>query len=88
MTDDTSTEVEYIAEYVDGPLAGTADRRVLIDGAIEQRVSTVAAVQGIESIFWYVAGDERTVGDERYVKYHFDPSESDPVQAEPDEESL
>jgi len=86
MTDDTSTE--YIVEHVDGPLAGTTDRRALIDGEIEQRISTVAAVQGIESIFWYSAGEERTVGGERYVKFHFDPSESDPVQAEPDEESL
>ncbi|GAA1511430.1 hypothetical protein BJ978_000983 [Agromyces terreus] len=88
MSDDTSTEVEYIVEHVDGPLAGTTDRRVLIGGEVEQRISSVAAVRGVESIFWYVAGDERQVGDERYVKYHFDPSESDPVQSDPDEESL
>lgn len=79
MTDATAGEPEYIVEYVDGPLAGTDDRRILIDGEIESRIAAFAAVQGLESTFWYVAGDRREVEGETRVQYHFDPSDSDPV---------
>lgn len=88
MTDSSNTESEYIVEYVDGPLAGTSERRVLIGGSVDQRIGSVAAVGGLESIFWYTAGDEREVGDEKHVEYHFDDADSDPVQLEKDEESL
>ncbi|HEV7182911.1 MAG: hypothetical protein ACHP7F_09915 [Actinomycetales bacterium] len=88
MTDADQTETEYIVEYVDGPLAGTTDRRLLIGGQVDTRIGTVAAIEGLESLFWYVAGDERTLGGEKYVKYHFDAPDSDPVETEKEEESL
>ncbi|MFF2372032.1 hypothetical protein [Agromyces sp. NPDC058110] len=88
MTDSNSTEVEYLVEYVDGPLAGTTERRALIDGEVDERIASIAAVRGLESIFWYVAGDERVVDDEKVVEYRFDAGDSDPVQSDPDEESL
>ncbi len=73
MTNPPRVEHEYIVEYVDGPLAGTTDRRLLINGgAPDERIGSVAAIEGLESLFWYVKGAERLVNSEKYVAYHFD----------------
>ncbi|WP_348787544.1 hypothetical protein [Leifsonia sp. NPDC080035] len=88
MSETRPSETEYIVEYADGPLAGTADRRLLVDGKVDERIGAVAAVEGLESLFWYVAGEERTVNGERYVSYHFDAPDSDPVEADQEDESL
>jgi hypothetical protein len=88
MSDAKQTETEYIVEYADGPLAGTTERRLLIGGRVDDRIGAVAAVEGLESLFWYVAGEERSVGGEKYVKYHFDAPDSDPVEADQEDESL
>ena len=82
------SDPEYIVEYADGPLVGTAERRYLVGGKVDERIGAVAAVEGLESLFWYVAGEEREVNGERHVSYHFDAPDSDPVEAEKDEESL
>lgn len=88
MSDSQRQDPEYIVEYADGPLAGTAERRFLVDGKVDERIGAVAAIEGLESLFWYVAGDEREVNGEKYVSYRFDPQDSDPVESEKDEESL
>lgn len=88
MSDAQQKEPEYIVEYVDGPLAGTTERRILIDGAVDERIGAVVAIDGLESVFWYVAGAERTVGGEKYVQYHFDAPDSDPVESDREVESL
>ncbi|MFF1635905.1 hypothetical protein [Leifsonia sp. NPDC058248] len=88
MSDANQTETEYIVEYADGPLAGTTERRLLIGGKVDDRIGAVAAIEGLESLFWYVAGEERSVGGEKYVKYHFDAPDSDPVEADLEDESL
>ncbi|MGH1523013.1 hypothetical protein ACRAWC_02550 [Leifsonia sp. L25] len=67
---------------------GTAERRYLVGGKVDERIGAVAAVEGLESLFWYVAGEERTLNGERHVSYHFDAPDSDPVEADKDEESL
>ena len=79
MSDTTESEPEYIVEYVDGPLAGTDDRRLMIDGEIEPRIAAYAAVQGLESVFWYLAGERTELDGEVRVQYRFDRSDSDPV---------
>jgi hypothetical protein len=88
MSETPHSDQEYIVEYADGPLAGTAERRLLIGGDVDERIGAVAAIEGLESLFWYVAGDERTVNGERYVSYHFDAPDSDPVETDKDEQSL
>ncbi|WP_426515507.1 hypothetical protein ACPPVQ_12945 [Diaminobutyricibacter sp. McL0618] len=89
MTNPPRAEHEYIVEYVDGPLAGTTDRRLLINGgAPDERIGSVAAIEGLESLFWYVKGAERLVNSEKYVAYHFDAPDSDPVETDKDHESL
>ncbi len=88
MSDANKTETEYIVEYADGPLAGTTERRLLIDGTVDDRIGAVAAIEGLESLFWYVAGEEREVNGEKYVQYHFDAPDSDPVEGDKEEESL
>lgn len=88
MSDSQAHDPEYIVEYADGPLAGTAERRYLVGGAVDERIGAVAAVEGLETLFWYVAGDERVVNGEKHVSYRFDAPDSDPVEADKDEESL
>lgn len=88
MTDSTHTDPEYIVEFADGPLAGQTDRRFLVDGQVDERIGVVAAVEGLESTFWYIAGDERSVGEQKHVTYHFDAPDSDPVEADQEDESI
>ena len=85
---DARQDPEYIVEYADGPLAGQTDRRFLVDGEVDERIGVIAAVEGLESTFWYVAGDRRRSGDDLLVEYHFDQPDSDPVEADQEDESI
>ncbi|TAM70172.1 MAG: hypothetical protein EPN48_07360 [Microbacteriaceae bacterium] len=86
MSDTERTTVEYIVEYIDGPLAGGTDRRVLIRGKYDDSLSAVAAVEGMESLFRYTAVDSREIQGELHVRYKFDASDSDPVEPDVDED--
>lgn len=81
MTEE-STPAQYLAEFVDGPLEGEFDTRALIGGAAEKRIAMVAAVDGLESTFWYNAVDERDVAGQLRVAYRFDAPVSDPVASD------
>ena len=72
----------YIAEFIDGPLEGQIDSRALVRGKHAPRISMVAAVAGLESVFWYDEVDERDVNGQRRVRYAFDQGESDPIDTE------
>ncbi|WP_104081511.1 hypothetical protein [Cryobacterium sp. Y11] len=82
--DDAGEPTLYIAEFIDGPLEGHTDSRSLLHGKHAPRISMVAAVAGLESVFWYDEVDERDVSGQRRVRYAFDEGESDPVEAEID----
>ncbi|WP_130178793.1 hypothetical protein [Cryobacterium sp. SO1] len=86
MTTPQSENTEYIVEFVDGPLEGQAETRVLLHGAHDARISMVAAVDSMESLFWYDEVDNRAVQGKLHVRYAFDSSDSDPVESndEPD----
>ena len=86
MSDAERVSEEYVVEYVDGPLAGETDRRVLIGGRYDDRLGAVAAVEGLESLFWYNAGSTREIQGELHVQYTFDAPDSDPVEAIRDDE--
>jgi hypothetical protein len=86
MSDAEHQSTAYVVEYVDGPLAGEVERRVLIGGKYDQRLGAVAAVEGLESLFWYVAGETREIQGELHVSYSFDAPDSDPVESIPDDE--
>jgi hypothetical protein len=79
----------YVAEYLDGPLAGTTEHRYLIGGEPEERVTQMALVDGTDGLFDYVAGGSRELNGERYVQFHFDAKDSDALQgqADPNERS-
>ncbi|MFC6355292.1 hypothetical protein [Luethyella okanaganae] len=81
MTNAEPQSVLYIAEFIDGPLEGETERRVLLGGTFEERVGMVAAVEGLESLFWYNAIDSREVQGQLHVRYRFDRGDSDPVEA-------
>ena len=87
---DTPTNVKYLAEFIDGPLAGTTETRVLVDGEYDDEVSSLASMEGAESLFWYIAGDTREVEGELHVQYRFDRRDSDPIDGDDpnDQESL
>jgi len=76
------TEEFYLAEFVDGPVEGESERRVLIRGKYDQRVSVIAAIDGLESTFWYDAINARDINGELHVHYRFDAPDSDPVESE------
>jgi hypothetical protein len=80
------TGTEYIVEYIDGPLAGTAERRYLVRGAYDETVSAYAAIDGIESQFQYKALDSREVRGELHVRYSFDAPDSDPYESDPEDD--
>ena len=81
---DSATPTLYVAEFIDGPLEGQIDSRALVRGKHEARISMVAAVAGLESVFWYDEVDQRDVSGQLRVRYAFDEGESDPVDAEVD----
>lgn len=81
-----SHAAEYIVEYMDGPLAGTAERRYLIGGRYDETVSAYAAVDGMESQFEYKALDSREVQGQLHVRYAFDAPDSDPYESDRDED--
>lgn len=83
-TSDNEADTLYIAEFIDGPLEGQIDSRALVQGKHAPRISMVAAVAGLESVFWYDEVDERDMNGQRRVRYAFDEGESDPVEAEID----
>lgn len=70
----------YVAEFTDGPLEGETDHRLLSRGVSEERIGMMAAVDGLESLFWYERIDERHVGEVLHVRYAFVPADSDPAQ--------
>ncbi len=86
MTRPDPVNVVYIAEFIDGPLEGHIDSRVLVQGKHARRISMVAAVDSLESLFWYNEVDERDVQGQLRVRYSFDAQDSDPVESngEPD----
>lgn len=86
MTNPQSENIEYIVEFVDGPLEGQTDTRVLVHGEHDKRISMVAAVDSMESLFWYDELDSREVQGTLHVRYTFDSSDSDPIESndEPD----
>jgi len=86
MTIPQSENTEYTVEFVDGPLEGQTDTRVLLHGTHDARISMVAAVDSMESLFWYDEVDSREVQGKLHVRYAFDSSDSDPIESndEPD----
>lgn len=78
MSGQSTENVTYTAEFDDGPLAGQVDNRVLIHGKHDPRVSMMAAVEGVETLFWYDEVDTRDVQGRLHVRYRFDAGESDP----------
>jgi hypothetical protein len=84
MSADTGP-AEYVAEFIDGPLEGEFEHRVLVGGKSESRVGMMAAVDGLESLFWYDAVDEREVNGQLRVRFRFDADDSDPVEFDEDD---
>ncbi|MFF2276575.1 hypothetical protein [Agromyces sp. NPDC058126] len=77
-----SVGAQYVAEFIDGPLEGEFDHRALVAGKAERRIGMVAAVDGLESLFWYDAVDDRQVNGELRVRFRFDADDSDPVESD------
>jgi hypothetical protein len=86
MTTQDPTNVYFTAEFIDGPLAGTAEERVLVRGTHDEKLAEVALVDGIESIFRYFAVDSREVAGKLHVRYTFNAPESDTYVSEDENE--
>lgn len=77
--------VEYIAEFIDGPLEGDTEKRALVDGKQEPEITMMALVDGMESMFWYYEVDSRDVQGQLHARYTFNAPESDPSVSDPDQ---
>ena len=86
MTTAQPHDVYYTAEFIDGPLAGDAEDRVMVHGKHDERVSMMALVDGLESIFRYSAVETREIQGKLHVKYSFEAAASDPVESEDENE--
>jgi hypothetical protein len=85
MTSPDSPVSVYVAEFIDGPFEGRTETRALVRGRHEPQISMIAAVESMESVFWYNEVDSREVQRELHVRYAFDPRDSDPVAADDDQ---
>jgi len=86
MTTPDHADVYFTAEFIDGPLANTSERRVLVRGTHDERLSMVALVDGMESIFRYVASGTKEVAGSLHVQYSFDQPDSDTYVSEDENE--
>lgn len=86
MTASQAHDVFYTAEFVDGPLAGDAEERVLVHGKHDVKLSVVALVDGLESIFRYNELEAREIQGKLHVIYSFDAGTSDPFESEDENE--
>ena len=82
MTTADHADVYFTAEFINGPLANTSERRVLVRGTHDERLSMVALVDGMESIFRYVAAGTKEVAGSLHVQYSFDQPDSDTFVSE------
>jgi hypothetical protein len=85
MTSPDSANPVYLAEFIDGPFEGRTEVRAYVDGKHEPQISMMAAVETLESLFWYTEVDSRDVQGELHVRYRFDPRESDSPVSDPDQ---
>lgn len=76
---------DYVAEFIDGPLEGGFEHRVLVGGKPESRVGMVAAIDGLESLFWYDAVEQREINGQLRVRFRFDADDSDPAEFDEDD---
>ena len=86
MTTPDHTDVFFTAEFIDGPLAGDTEERVLVHGTNDEKLSVVALVDGIESIFRYTAVESRDLAGKLHVTYTFNEASSDPFESEDENE--
>ena len=84
MSADTAG-TDYVAEFSDGPLEGEFEHRVLVGGKPESRVGMMAAIDGLESLFWYDAVEQREVNGQVRVRFRFDADDSDPAEFDEDD---
>ena len=76
---------DYVAEFIDGPLEGEFEHRILVSGKPESRVGMLAAIDGLESLFWYDAIEQREVNGQLRVRFRFDADDSDPAEFDEDD---
>ncbi len=78
---------QYVAEYTDGPLAGTTEHRYLEDGEPQERITQMGLVEGTDALFEYVAGERTELNGQQVVRYAFDRPDSDPRGDEADHDA-
>ncbi len=78
----TESAEDYVAEFADGPLAGTTQYRSLVEGEYLKDLEAYVAVEGLPSSQHYVAEATRQVGDTLFVTYRFDPATSDSIEVD------
>ncbi|MGN6203939.1 hypothetical protein [Humibacter sp.] len=78
----TSASGDYTAEYLDGPLAGRAESRRLVDGQVEDDVHLPVSTDVGTSVVTYHLAQSRRTDSGRRARYRFDRKGSEPTAAE------
>ena len=83
MTENTpvlSRGEEYVVFYKGGAFDGQIERRVASAAGWDKEITTLASVDGIETMLVYNAVTAREVGEQVQVTYVWDAAESDVLE--------
>jgi len=83
MTDNDVTLArgdEYIVFYTGGPYDGRDDRRISTDGAWDDEVTVLVALDGKETQVVYGSPVAKKVGEQVQVTYSWDVADSEPLE--------
>ncbi|MET1044552.1 MAG: oligoribonuclease [Microbacteriaceae bacterium] len=72
---------EYVVLYKGGAFDGQSERRVASADGWDKEITTLASVDGIETMLVYNAETVRVVGDQVQVVYVWDAADSDELEA-------
>ena len=78
----TSASSDYTAQFLDGPLAGRAESRRLVDGRVEDDVHVPVSTEVGTSVVTYHLAQSRRMDDGWRACYPFDRTASEPTAAE------
>jgi small ligand-binding sensory domain FIST len=73
---------DYTAQFLDGPLAGRAEARGLVDGGVEDDVHVPVSTETGTSVVTYRLVDSRRSAETWLARYRYDRAASEPTAAE------
>jgi hypothetical protein len=73
---------DYTAQFLDGPLAGLAESRRLVENDVEDDVHVPVSTEAGTSVVTYHLVESRRSGERWLARYRYDRAASEPTAAE------